>query len=581
MTLTDTEVFSTIAQSDGRSPRRGSSQRSAVIVALLLLPGLLFAISLFWPLATVVLRSLSGSGSLDLSDFSLANYAGVFTDEVLRRVTLRTFGLAALSTAITVALGFPVAYLMARLPRRASVALLILIMIPFWVSILVRLFAFTAILGRRGVVNSFFEGFGLGPYDLLFNSPAVVIGMVAYLVPYMVLILYAGMVGIDPSLMTVARTMGASGRQAFLQVYLPQIRAALLSATLLVFVLGLGFFLTPAILGGPQDLTIPVFIQQEIGVYRWGPASAAGIVLLVVSLAGYLLALRLGGTSILAPGGRPAGRGTVAREPLRLTVGTAVSWIITVAVLLLLLLPLMIIVPAAFGETSQIAFPPQGFTTDWFVQVFTSRSWTDSIAKSFRVGIGTAVLATVVGLILARVYSQLRSAWSRTVIQAVAFAPLVVPVILLSIGIFDVQVRIGLVGTDVGLVIAHAIICVPLTFLVISNSMANLDSSLEEAAWSMGVGRVRTFWTIVVPSITPGLVGSAVISFMTSWDEAVLALFQTGLQKTLPVTIYALVRSGVTPAVAAVSVFLIAIVLIGGVVFFLVSLRRSKKKVSA
>jgi putative spermidine/putrescine transport system permease protein len=441
----------------------------------------------------------------------------------------------------------------------------VLIMIPFWVSILVRLFAFTAILGRRGVVNSILGTFGLGPYELLFNSPAVVVGMVAYLLPYMILILHAGMSGLDPSLMTVARTMGASGRQAFFRIYLPQIRGTIVGAVMLVFVLGLGFFLTPAILGGPQDLTIPVFIQQEIGVYRWGRASAAGIVLLVLSLVGYLIAMRLGGTSILAPGGRGS-RGTVAREPLPRSIPTVVAWIVTVLVLVLLLVPLLITIPAAFGTTSQIAFPPQGFTFDWFGQVFAQRSWTDSIAKSLRVGIVTAIVSTAIGLILARISSGLQSRALRSVVQAVAFAPLIIPVILLAI------------GTDLGLVIAHAILCVPFSFIVIGNALSHLDGSLEEAAWSMGIGRIRTFWTIVIPGIVPGLVGSAVIAFMTSWDETVVALFQAGLNKTLPVTFYSLLRSGVTPAVAAVSVLLIALVVIGGAIFLVVSGRRASSQ---
>ena len=570
---THTEYLAAI--SDPRRTRRLKPRLATIL--LLAIPAALFAISLVWPIVTIIIRSLSASGAITFDDLTFANYQSVVGDELLRRVTFRTFGLAASSTVLTLLLAFPVAYLMSRLSARASFVILVLIMIPFWVSILVRLFAFTAILGRRGVVNSILGTFGLGPYELLFNSPAVVVGMVAYLLPYMILILHAGMSGLDPSLMTVARTMGASGRQAFFRIYLPQIRGTIVGAVMLVFVLGLGFFLTPAILGGPQDLTIPVFIQQEIGVYRWGRASAAGIVLLVLSLVGYLIAMRLGGTSILAPGGRGS-RGTVAREPLPRSIPTVVAWIVTVLVLVLLLVPLLITIPAAFGTTSQIAFPPQGFTFDWFGQVFAQRSWTDSIAKSLRVGVVTAIVSTAIGLILARINSGLQSRALRSVVQAVAFAPLIIPVILLAIGIFDVQLRIGLVGTDLGLVIAHAILCVPFSFIVIGNALSHLDGSLEEAAWSMGIGRIRTFWTIVIPGIVPGLVGSAVIAFMTSWDETVVALFQAGLNKTLPVTFYSLLRSGVTPAVAAVSVLLIALVVIGGAIFLVVSGRRASSQ---
>lgn len=562
-----------------RSQERASRRRPLRRLHLLLLvpPLALVAVSMIWPLVTILIRSFTPDGSLNLGNgLDLANYASILTDGLLRQIAAQTVYLAALATAITVVLAFPTAYLMSRMSRRGATFLLILILIPFWVSILIRLFAFTTILGRQGVINSIAGEFGLGPYPLLFNSTAVVIGMVAYLLPYMILVLYSSMVGIDPSLMTVARTLGSSPRQAFSQIYFPQIRPALISGSLLVFVLGLGFFLTPAILGGPRDLTIPVFIQQQIAVFQWGRASAAGIVLLLVSLGGYMLAIRLSGVSILAPGGRPVGRGIVAREPLEFSLGTVLSWIATVLVLLLLLIPLAVIVPAAFGETTQIRFPPQGFTTDWFASVLRDPVWMNSLAKSFRVGIGTAVLSTAIGLILARVFANTRSSWARSLIQAMAFAPLIIPVILLAIGNYDVQLKLGLVGTDFGLVLAHSIISVPLAFMIISNALNNVDGSLEEAAWSMGVSKTRTFWTIVTPNIVPAITAAALISFMTSWDEAVLALFQTGLDKTLPVTIFAVLKSGVTPAVAAVAVMLIVPVVLGAVIYLIRGLRRQR-----
>ncbi|MNE67900.1 Trehalose transport system permease protein SugB [compost metagenome] len=130
---------------------------------------------------------------------------------------------------------------------------------------------------------------------------------------------------------------------------------------------------------------------------------------------------------------------------------------------------------------------------------------------------------------------------------------MIVPVILLGIGIYDVQSRVNLLGTDIGLVIAHTILCMPLTFLVLGSAMSTVDVSLEQAAWTMGANNARTFLSIVIPSISTAVVGSLVISFVTSWDEAVLAMFQTDIDKTLPVTIYSFLKSGITPAVSAVA----------------------------
>jgi putative spermidine/putrescine transport system permease protein len=561
------------------SARTGQSLLRAALRLVQLAPVIgLLVVSFVWPLVTILMRSLNEKGAARLdAGLYFGNYASILSDSLLRQVAEQTAFLAAVAMAFTALLAFPTAYLMSRLSRRTAVVLLVLILIPFWVSILIRLFAFTAILGREGIVNSVAGVFGLGPYSLLFNTTATVIGMVAYLLPYMILILYAAMVGVDPSLMTAARTMGATGRQAFRQIYFPQIRPALVSGCMLVFVLALGFFLTPAILGGPQDLTIPVYIQQQITIFRWGRASAAGVALLIVSVVGYLLALRIGGASILVPAGRPVGRGVVARERLAWSPGTVLSWMATAVVLVLLLLPLLVVIPAAFGETTQIQFPPRGFTTAWFTSVLEDPMWTSALWKSVRVGVGTAVASTAIGLILARLGPRVKSSWARMAIQTIAFAPLIIPVILLAIGVYDVQVRLGLVGTDLGLVLAHCVICFPLAFLILSNALSNVDGSLEEAAWSMGVSRTKAFWTVVIPNILPALLGAALISFMTSWDEAVLALFQTSLDKTLPVTIYSFLKSGVTPAVAAVAVMLIAPVVLGVVIALVVGARKSRR----
>jgi putative spermidine/putrescine transport system permease protein len=153
------------------------------------------------------------------------------------------------------------------------------------------------------------------------------------------------------------------------------------------------------------------------------------------------------------------------------------------------------------------------------------------------------------------------------VIQVVAIAPLIVPVILLAIGIFDVQGRLGLIGTDAGLILAHALLCVPLTFLVLANALAFIDVSMEQAAWTMGAGSIKAFWSIVMPSMVPAIIGSLIISFVTSWDEAVIAMFQTSFDKTLPVTIYSLLRSGITPAVSAVAAIVTLPVLAGALIY--------------
>ncbi|PBB86896.1 ABC transporter permease subunit [Mesorhizobium sp. WSM3876] len=535
-------------------------------MALMAPAALLLALMLFWPLYSIVLRSLNQRGRAAFDSIYWGNYVAIAKDDLLRQVVLESLMLAVVATAITIILSFPTSYIISRLSRQMSSLMMVVIVMPFWVSIIVRLFAFTTILGQQGIINAALALFDLGPFPLLYNTFATITGMVAYLLPYLILVLVSAMRSIDVSLLTAARTMGAAERQVFLDVYFPQIRPTLLSGTLLVFVLALGFFLTPAILGGPHNLTIPIFIQQQIQIYQWGKAAAMGVVLLLVSAAGYLVALRVGGKGILTPV-QSGTRGAAADEPLKMTATTVLCWIALAMVMVILISPLLIVIPTAFTETTQIRFPPLGFTWKWFAEVVTSDIWIGAFMKSVRVGIATAIVSTLAGLALARVGSRLGSGFWQGLIQVVAIAPLIVPVILLAIGIFDVQGRLGLIGTDAGLVLAHAVLCVPLTFLVMANALSFVDLSMEQASWTMGASHIKAFWSIVIPNIIPSVIGCLIIAFVTSWDEAVIAMFQTGFEKTLPVTIYSLLRSGITPAVSAVAAIVTAPVLVGALIY--------------
>ncbi|GAB7003183.1 ABC transporter permease subunit [Nocardioides sp. AN3] len=533
-----------------------------------------------WPLLTVLLRSLDPAGQAHLSDLhlSLAHYREALTDATLRRIIGHTFVIAAWATALTGVLAFPVAYLISRLSRRAGMILLSLVMLQFWVSILVRLFAYTQILGRDGLINRLASTWGHGPYALLFNTPATIIGMIVYLLPYMVLILHAGMSGVDHSLLTAARTLGASPRQAFLRVYLPMVRSSIVTGLLLIFVLSLGFFLTPAVLGGPRDTTVAIYIQQQIDLYQWGTASAIGILLLVVTLIGYVAAVRLGGLAAAAPTGGASSKGTVTAEPLRFSTMSVALWVSAVLVLAALLLPLLVVVAVSFTDTSRLVWPPQGFTVHWYADVLQNPLWTDSIRKSAVVASGVAVASTSAGLVLARTMAALRSATGRTLLLSAVYAPLVVPLILLAIGVYDVQARLGLLGSTVGLVLAHTVIALPFAFAILNNALANIDSSLEPAAWTLGASRQRAFRRAVLPNIVPSVVAALLVSFITSWDEPVIALFQTGLDKTLPVTIFTMLKSGVTPALAAVATMMLVLVVLLMVVSALIGSRRAHRQ---
>jgi len=218
---------------------------------------------------------------------TLENYAEFFESSLYARVIARTFYIAAIVTIATAVLGYPLAYWMARLSSGAQLLALCLVVIPFWVSILVRTYAWIVILGNGGIVNRWLTDLGFieRPISFLYNEFGVTLGMVNVLLPFLVLPLYAAMVRIDPRLTQVAETLGASRWQAFVNVFLPLSLPALAASMILVFILSIGFYITPAILGGGKVPMVANMMDLLINRFpRWEMASTISVALLIATL---------------------------------------------------------------------------------------------------------------------------------------------------------------------------------------------------------------------------------------------------------------------------------------------------------
>jgi len=232
--------------------------------------------------------------------FTPAHYLRIFQKALYLKVILITFRLAFICTLISLALGYPLAFLLNRVSPGTRNILMIFIVLPFWTSILVRIYAWMVILGRFGVLNSFLLKLGLitEPFNLLYNSFSVTVGMVHYLLPFMVFALYSAMSGIDQDLIKAAYNLGASPFKAFLKVFFPLSLPGVGAGCLIVFILSLGFFITPALLGGRKDLIISMLIENQVNVQlNWAFASALGLALLVFTLVLFNIANRYLGIS--------------------------------------------------------------------------------------------------------------------------------------------------------------------------------------------------------------------------------------------------------------------------------------------
>jgi ABC-type spermidine/putrescine transport system permease subunit I len=265
------------------------ARRRAVAGAVgLSTPALLFLLALFAiPLARLFW--------LSIDDGSFAPYGKALNGGVYLRVLFDTFEIAALVTAIALLLGYPVAYFLTTRPPLWRVVGFAFVMLPFWTSILVRTYAWMVLLGRNGVINRLLLDWGAidEPLTLLNNRTGVVIGMVHVLLPYMVLPIFNALRKVDPNLVRAAEGLGAPFHAIFRRIYLPLTMHGVLAGVTLVFVLSLGFFITPALLGGGRVVMIANLIEQQVReLLNWAFAGALSVVLLGATLAAFVLVQR-------------------------------------------------------------------------------------------------------------------------------------------------------------------------------------------------------------------------------------------------------------------------------------------------
>jgi putative spermidine/putrescine transport system permease protein len=217
---------------------------------------------------------------------------------IYRDVLWRTFGTSAVVTIASLLLGFPVAYLIANLPASRAGPLLALVLLPFWTPILVRTAAWVVLLQNEGLVNGALVALGLldAPVQLVYNRIGVYVAMTHVLLPFMILPLYSVMRTIPPAYMRAAQSLGAPPAEAFVRVYLPQAMPGIAAGCLLTFILAIGYYITPALIGGAGDQMVAYFIAFNVtDTGNWGLAAALGAVLLASTLILYVLYARLVG----------------------------------------------------------------------------------------------------------------------------------------------------------------------------------------------------------------------------------------------------------------------------------------------
>ena len=554
-----------------------------------ILPLMLFLLVLFfYPVGQLLAISITDSKGV----FSIAHYKRLFESAVYVQVMIITFKIAGWTTILCIVAGYPVAYLLATTTPNTRGMLILWVLLPFWTSFLVRTFAWIVLLGRNGAVNKLLMATGLtdAPVGLIYNFTGVMIGMTHALMPLGILTMTSVMQAIPNNLVPAAATLGARGGQAFWRIYFPLSLPGVAAGSLLVFITAVGFFITPALLGGARETMISQVIIENIQtVLNWGFAGAISMLLLATTLLVFVLYDRMLGLSTLAgeasdmrPGllggiGARIGIGAVATlgyicdriaevldriggvradRPSR-RISRSVLRIVALLTIAFLALPSFFVVPISFSSSAFMEWPPVGFSLQWYEAYFASNLWIGASIRSFTVALLTAALATLIATPAAFVLVRRRLV-GKTAILGLILSPLILPRMIIAVALFYLYARIGLVGTTFGLVLGHTVLAIPYVVITVMAVLKTYDERLDQAAATMGANSWRTLSHITLPLIRPGIISAFLFAFIVSFDELTIALFTTGgLSATLPKQMWDDAVLKVSPLLAAVSTVLL------------------------
>jgi putative spermidine/putrescine transport system permease protein len=551
-------------------------------VALLAAPALLFITLLFlYPLWNLIQLSF------DLPHFGVEYYWRFITSPAYVGTALRTVAVCVFIAACCLVLGYPTAVFLTRAARRGHGYLLALVVFPYLTSLLVRTYAWMVLLSDEGPINRVLLAMSVvsHPVKLLFSTTGAMIGMVHLMLPLMILPIYSVMYGISDAQMRPAAALGGGPVRAFVKIFWPQSLPGIRSGCTLVFAISLGFYITPAALGSPGDTMLSNLIASLIGgALDFKFAAAISVFMLAVTLLLYFLA---GGglRPLRQDSGNPPGRlgGRLLRSTVAAMENSAVAarlgsalWSGRVArprrfpkfgqwaligysaiVLLFLVTPSLLVIVMSFSGEDVLGFPPQSWSARWYAAYFGDPTWLAATWVSFKIATMSTALALLLGTSAA--YALVRGPrWLRNPGYALLLAPLMIPSVVIAIGLFGVLAGWSLLGTVLGILLAHTTLGIPYVVIIVGATLMGFDRRLELASMSLGASPLRTAMRIVLPLIMPGLVGGGIFAFISSFDEVVVTSFIASLRiETLPLKIWEDIRYAIDPTVAAISTMLI------------------------
>lgn len=566
---------------EARALRRSRTLATAALLA----PALIFfTVAYVWPLGALLYDSFEHGGR-----FTFSNHMENLASPAFHAILLRTLQMSFAVAVLCLLIGYPLAYVLSKLNGTLAAFLLLLVTIPYVTSILIRTYAWIVILSGSGVVNKTLMAFGIidTPLQLVFNQFGVYVGMIQVQLPLMVFPLYAVLSKIDRSLAPAAYGLGSSPASAFWHVTLPLSLPGIASGFTLVFLSCLGFYVTPALLGGTGEYMLAQGISVRVltlGDFDSASTQAASL-LIVVLLLFLLFRKRIAGEleegeSQPAKDGEAGGglrrwpanleRAAAACSGWLASIGILASWArrfllwpVAALILLFLTAPLLVVIPLAFSDAAYLTFPPPGYSLRWFRQFFANTQWIDAAFFSARTAALSTALCLAIGIPAA--FAIVRRGFSgRLGVYLLLISPLVVPHVVVAVALFFQLAPAGLSGTTLAFVVSYALIGIPYVVVVCIAGLRRFDRTLEMAAASLGASPATVLRTVTLPLLLPSLVSAGLFAFIVGFDDVVFGLFLSGATSTpLPIRMWDDIRLEISPQIAVVAVLLFVMLALG------------------
>jgi len=518
------------------------------LAILVLLPNVLL-------IGVSFLKSVGGNVVFDPT---IENYARAFQSSGVWWLLLRTIAVAALSTTIAAVIAYPMAYYAARILQRGRFMALLLVIIPLWISLLMRIFAWRVILGEKGVLNTFLlqTGFISQPSSaFLYNSVAVFLTFVYVAIPFIFIAVYSAIERIPQDLVEAANDCGASRWKSFQTVIWPLSKPGLAIGLSLAFLMAVGDYITPSMVGGLNGTMLGMVIASQFGIAgNWPYGSALAVILLVAVSIVLLLVFRFS----RVPGilvGEGGGGSAVRAKPMSFAgklkaYGAFLLFCLPYA---FLYAPLILIALFSFNTATVQVLPLEGLTLHWYQEVLNNAALLAALNRSLLVGLCVLAISVIAGTGFAILFAYGKVAGAKW-LESLLTLPVAIPGVVLGITLVLV---FQLLSVPVGiwrLVLGHSTFVMPVVMMTVLARLRRLDPALVEASSDLGARYGSTLWNVILPLARGSIIGGALLGFTLSVDEVVVSQFLTGTQPTLPVWVWNQMRFGFTPSVNAIFV---------------------------